>query len=268
MKIIKSIAVAFSMYSKIPMPKFAWGGEDMKYHFIFFPWLGAVIGCLEYLLLRVFSMVLLPKYAFAALAMLLPLLVTGGFHVDGFMDTEDALSAWKTKEERLEILKDPHIGAFSVIRLVMAGLVLFASLCVMDRNDAERASGKPDIYIKEYASTSYSGQVSNVIAMMLFAIKAKKAKTEGLLHTEAETAGGNAVFFSLLAELFLCIGFAVYTHPLYGTVQGAVALFMTVFYLRKADRFFGGITGDLAGWFVVVTEVATAATVGIIGVIG
>ena len=31
MKIIKSIAVAFSMYSKIPMPKFAWGGEDMKY---------------------------------------------------------------------------------------------------------------------------------------------------------------------------------------------------------------------------------------------
>ena len=48
MKILKSIAVAFSMYSRIPMPRFEWGSEDMKYHLIFFPFIGVVIGALEY----------------------------------------------------------------------------------------------------------------------------------------------------------------------------------------------------------------------------
>ena len=41
--IFKSIDVAFSIYSKIPMPRFEWDSEDMKYHMCFFPWVGAVI---------------------------------------------------------------------------------------------------------------------------------------------------------------------------------------------------------------------------------
>lgn len=44
MRIIKSIIVAFSMYSRIPMPQFAWKDEDMKYMLCFFPWVGAVTG--------------------------------------------------------------------------------------------------------------------------------------------------------------------------------------------------------------------------------
>ena len=46
-KIAKAIGVAFSMYSKIPMPHFVWASEDMRYHLLFFPWIGAVIGGLE-----------------------------------------------------------------------------------------------------------------------------------------------------------------------------------------------------------------------------
>ena len=48
MRIIKSCIVAFSMYSKIPMPQFEWKEEDMQYMLCFFPWVGAVIGvCLH-----------------------------------------------------------------------------------------------------------------------------------------------------------------------------------------------------------------------------
>lgn len=41
--------------------------------------------------------------------------VTGGIHLDGLLDTADALSSYKTKEEKLEILKDSHAGAFAII---------------------------------------------------------------------------------------------------------------------------------------------------------
>ena len=37
MRIIKSFFIAFSMYSKIPMPPFEWKDEDMRYALCFFP---------------------------------------------------------------------------------------------------------------------------------------------------------------------------------------------------------------------------------------
>ena len=46
---------------------------------------------------------------------LLPVLVTGGIHMDGFLDTTDALSSWQPREKKLEILKDSHAGAFAII---------------------------------------------------------------------------------------------------------------------------------------------------------
>ena len=47
-KIGKSIAIAFSMYSKIPMVQFEWKEEDMRYSMCFFPLVGIVIGLLSW----------------------------------------------------------------------------------------------------------------------------------------------------------------------------------------------------------------------------
>lgn len=55
------------------------------------------------------------KSAFTAVLILIPVLITGGIHLDGLLDTADALSSYKTKEEKLEILKDSHAGAFAII---------------------------------------------------------------------------------------------------------------------------------------------------------
>ena len=45
----------------------------------------------------------------------IPLLVTGGIHMDGFLDTMDAIHSYGDRSRKLEILKDPHLGAFAVI---------------------------------------------------------------------------------------------------------------------------------------------------------
>ena len=54
-------------------------------------------------------------YFFVIFLILIPVFITGGIHLDGFLDTQDALSSWQTKERRLEILKDSHAGAFAII---------------------------------------------------------------------------------------------------------------------------------------------------------
>ena len=110
MKLLRTIAVTFALYSRIPMPHFEWRDEDMKYSMSVFPWVGAVIG-LAYWAVFYFGVVLgLPMVAVCMLMTAVPLILTGGFHVGGFMDVSDALSSFKTREQKLEILKDPHIG--------------------------------------------------------------------------------------------------------------------------------------------------------------
>ena len=132
MSIIKSIIVAFSMYSRIPMPRFNWNSKDMKYHLIFFPWVGAVIGGLEYGWQKLSYEFNISYIVFTLIALVIPVIVTGGFHVDGYMDTSDALASWGDKEKRLEILKDSHVGAFAVIRLITLGIILFSAIYSMD----------------------------------------------------------------------------------------------------------------------------------------
>ena len=109
------------------MPRFSWREEEMSYSLIFFPLVGAVIGLLIMLLNMPAFMRSCPLSVRVPVTLAIPLFVTGGFHVDGFMDTEDALRSYASPERKLEILKDPHVGAFAVIGLIKILLVFGAS---------------------------------------------------------------------------------------------------------------------------------------------
>ena len=123
-----SFKIAFAMFSKIPMPQAEWTEENMRYMLCFFPFVGAAAGILT------LGVNWLGEYfgfgtGFMAMALILvPVFVTGGIHVDGLLDTSDALSSWRDREKRLEILKDSHAGAFAVITACVYFLVLYLSL--------------------------------------------------------------------------------------------------------------------------------------------
>ena len=84
MKLIRSCIVSFSMYSKIPMPQFKWNDDDMKYMLVFFPWIGAVIGLLLMLWRYIYSHFGVADICCVCIGALIPIAVTGGFHIDGF----------------------------------------------------------------------------------------------------------------------------------------------------------------------------------------
>ena len=63
---------------------------------------------------------------FTGVTVAIPLIITGGFHLDGFIDTSDAVSSFKDREERLSIMKDPHVGAFGIIRTIVLLILYFA----------------------------------------------------------------------------------------------------------------------------------------------
>lgn len=100
MNIIKSICVAFSMYSKIPMPRVEWNEKNMKYAMCFFPLVGAVIGGLMLLVQFLCGRFGFNTSVYAVVMTALPVLVSGGIHTDGFIDTVDALSSYGDQKRK------------------------------------------------------------------------------------------------------------------------------------------------------------------------
>ncbi|MCR4577063.1 MAG: adenosylcobinamide-GDP ribazoletransferase, partial [Clostridiales bacterium] len=125
---IRSAVIAFSTYSRLPMPQVEWSEENRRYAMCFFPLVGMVIGGLIWLWLCACGWLELNALVKGAVGAVIPLLVTGGIHMDGFMDTTDALASWQPREKKLEILKDSHTGAFAVMGCAAYMLLLTAFL--------------------------------------------------------------------------------------------------------------------------------------------
>ena len=125
---IRSLILAFSTYSRLPMPRVEWTAENRKYAMCFFPLVGMAVGAALWLWLWVCDALEIGALLRGAVGAVIPLLVTGGIHMDGFMDTADALASCQPTERKLEILKDSRVGAFAAMAccgylLAMAGLL-------------------------------------------------------------------------------------------------------------------------------------------------
>ena len=136
---VKSLIIAFSMYSKIPMPHLNLEEKDMRYVMGFFPLVGLVLGACQFIWYKLSAFLGVPNVSRALIFLVLPVIVTGGIHVDGYMDTSDAIHSYGDREKKLSILKDSHIGAFAVIRLLVYSAVYFAALFWMADQGKEPA---------------------------------------------------------------------------------------------------------------------------------
>ena len=239
-KIGKSIAIAFSMYSKIPMVQFEWKEEDMRYSMCFFPLVGIVIGLLSWCWWLFCQQFDIGKMCFAFVGIAIILLVTGGIHMDGYMDTMDALHSYGSREKKLEILKDSHIGAFAVIMTVLYVLIAAGAYSEI-KNYSVMAS---------FCGSYFLSRIFSAIAVVSFPC----AKKEGTLYMFADAAQEKIVKRSLYAELALCAFWQILMDPKAGIMQLICALTVFSYYYYKSKKEFGGITGDLAGYFVTLCE--------------
>jgi len=233
--------VAFSLYSRIPMPIFEWKEEDMKHNLVFLPWIGGCIGLVCLGMYFLFSRFMIPVLAQVCLYTAMPILITGGFHLDGFMDVQDAKQSFKSKEEKLEILKDPHIGAFAVIRLALFGLVWIASLTVL-------CEGNQKILFVGFMLFFFVRCISSILSLTL-----KHAKKSGMLHMETEKSTKWDVAWEVL-QAVLVVGLMAYLHWISAVVCCLVAVTYAFCYKSFCYKEFGGITGDTTGYSIAMME--------------
>ncbi|MBQ9062882.1 MAG: adenosylcobinamide-GDP ribazoletransferase [Eubacterium sp.] len=246
MKLLKSCVLAFSYYTKIPMPELQYGEHDGDYMFCFFPLIGILIGAAEALWLKLAASCGTGILLEAAVAVAIPVLITGGIHLDGLLDASDAIASWKSREERLAIMHDTHTGAFAVITCAV-----FLMLALGGASDA----------IVHFPGAVWFIFSSGRIFTALLVVFEKPAGRSGMLYTCTKQAAARSIVVSTVLYLCLLTGIALKFGILLLWVKlaaaGVVVLAVYTQYIRKK---FGGITGDLAGCFLSVYELVLVMT--------
>lgn len=246
MSVLQSFVIAFAMFSRIPMPRVDWNAKSMRWSMAFFPFVGVVIGGVVLVWNQVAIWLAFGAFLRAAGFALLPVLITGGIHMDGFCDTVDALASHADAEKKQAILKDPHAGAFAVIAVVMY-LMGLAALASDMASDFRTVTAFACIFV---LSRCLSG-----LGMMLFPC----AKDSSLARTFAEAASKKTVATWLASMAVLLIVLLVVLAGVAGLVAAVCALLVFWLYRTWLIGQFGGLSGDLAGWFLQMCELAALA---------
>ena len=242
MTFFDSLGIAFGMFSRIPVPNGVYRNKKaMRYQLIAFPAVGIAIGLLWYLWFFLCNWLsfLAPFIGLGFVA--IPVLVTGGFHLDGYADTVDAGSSYGPVEKKLDILKDPHVGSFAVIRLVLYFLGYYLLVTTLTLN------------WRDGILVGLSFALSRILSGLSVA-NFPMAKNTGLAHMFARTSDKRTVTTGLLI-----FGVVVLTGMFLCDYKGALAMLIAALlvywhYYSMSRKKFGGITGDLSGWFLQKAE--------------
>lgn len=205
-----------------------------------FPWIGVVIGAIACLVLYFEWSPLMTGFSIV----LLSIVFSGGLHMDGFIDTSDAFFSYKDRLKRLEILDDPRVGAFGVMAVVL--LVV----------------GKVIIVSEVLATDSFHWIFillipffSRVTLVLLFSLT-NSAKTSGLAYYFKQKMNENVAMIAAMCHFFIGLGVVGWLTNWIIAVTIAIVLFCFICLFRNwALKNFGGITGDLLGASVEVSEV-------------
>ncbi|MGG3737734.1 adenosylcobinamide-GDP ribazoletransferase [Aeribacillus pallidus] len=204
-----------------------------------FPLIGLFIGLILWGLLYLLS-VWSPFSILAVtfIVFLTSILLTGGIHVDGWIDCSDAYFSYRDREKRLDIMKDPRVGAFGVLSVI---LLLSAKFFVMYETIAR-------IDVKLLFIMISIPFLSRIGAGYLL-VMGKPAREEGMAVFFKNGVGKqnlivypmyvfvfSIIIYSFVKEAFFIYWWLVFTFILW-----------LIFTYRFIMKHFGGITGDIIG---------------------
>ncbi|MDR2180908.1 MAG: adenosylcobinamide-GDP ribazoletransferase [Synergistaceae bacterium] len=265
MSIITAAAIAFAFLTILPAPRVEWTKPRLRYFPVVLPLVGAVVGLMGTGLFAGLRGWRVSPPLRGALMTLFYLCLTGGIHMDGFMDTCDAVFSRQNREERLRILSDTHTGAFAVIGCVAASLLkvgIFSELFEAD------PSFSP---ILSFSVFPFFSLCETRVLVVLAIIPVYSRMGLGLLFYLpfardsglARTLGDARVFHDRFLLVFAYGLLSLWVIALLGLKGIVLPVVIGVFIYRYGlycVETFGGITGDLMGAFVEMSEILALLT--------
>lgn len=224
---MKSFLIALSFFTRIPINIKSEVTEDEFYSSMkLLPLIGLVIGTVLYALWYVTKGI--NEEVYALLLVFIYIWLTGGLHIDGFIDTIDGVLSNRDRDKILEIMKDSRIGAFGAIGLLMLVLTYFVLF--------QQLTGFALLLMP---------MVGRSCAMIAASFSDYAKKTKDLGKNYVESIGSKERWFALIFTSIV-IGLVEYRYLLSYVVCVLVSLFMVRYFKKKLS----GITGDIVGMLI------------------
>jgi adenosylcobinamide-GDP ribazoletransferase len=204
---------------------------------------GALIGCGIAAVLLVGNFVQLPQHLSALLAVAFGVLVTGALHEDGLADTADGLGGGKTRDRRLEIMRDSRIGSYGALALIIAVGARVACYAAL-------STQSPVAVVAALAACQSFSR-----AMMVDLLWATRpARLDGL-SVYAGQPRRSVAMFAIAVGFGLTLLAGYYTSFENAVLALGLGLAATAGIRALAIRLIGGQTGDICGAAQVTCEV-------------
>ena len=233
-KYFNGFAMCQTMFCAIPCPLKIWDEEARDKQILFLPFIGAEIGLLWFVVAKICDFIDIPSILVAFVLAVLPFVLSGCIHLDGFMDVTDAVKSCRSLEKRREILKDSHAGAFAVIGCIFLITGQFAAFCSVKPGNCAVLVFIPVV------SRCCSALALNTL---------KKINQSQYIGFE-KNKGHIAV---LIAVMIVAVIISVIVCGRYAVVVAAVVVGY-LWALRKGYKSLDGINGDVTGYALTTAE--------------
>ena len=225
-----------------------WTEESFGKSVKFFPAVGAVLGICYAVPLFIFVYLTDGEFSIftGAVGFFLTVILTGGIHCDGLMDTADGLFSGREKDKMLEIMKDSRAGAFGVVTLVTVAALEISAL-------AELAKFLPMLLFMAVYAAPIIGRLAMVLAISIFPY----ARPEGLGKAFSKYATPKTFFAALIETILLLLPLYFIDEEIFLTAIIALvaAIIFTLYFGKFATLKLGGLTGDIYGAVEFLSEV-------------
>jgi len=229
-------------------------GESVK----FFPAVGAILGiiCAGVVgALNFFTAGNLPlltgAVGFASL-----IILTGGIHCDGLMDSVDGLFSGREREKILAIMKDSRAGSFGVVAMILVATLEVSTLAELSRMSTQFL-----------CTAVYSAPIIGRLMMVVTIGAFPYARAEGMGKAFAQFTTRRTIFFATIETALLLLPLCLISKIFFlcATAASLVALLVTWRFANFATEKIGGVTGDIYGAVTTLAEMFALITFLLIG---
>ena len=242
-KFLYAFSMTQSMFCRIPWPFPIWDEDARGEMLLFLPVVGLEIGAFWMGGWYLSALLGLNEMIRGLILCVIPFLLTGFIHLDGYMDVTDAVGSCRDLAKRRAILKDSHVGAFAVIGCVLLMLAQFAFGSGVEEN------GQCLLLIPVVSRCCSALAVTALPPMSTSQYAGRTLKKGHLLILGVMLTGTLAAGFFLWGKAAIC---------LLGTLIGYG------FALRKGYKSLEGMNGDISGYALTLGELAGLATLAIL----
>lgn len=224
-------AVAF--LTRLPVPRLSADARDWTNSAAYYPIVGGILGFILWGIAWV-AFFLFPPSIASILVLIGWVYVTGGLHLDGWMDVADGLGSHRDRARMLEIMKDSRVGAMGVIACVL--LLFFKAAAIFELPH----SAAWIVVVPLAARFALTG------AMWFFPYLSARGLGSGLRDGLSP--------FKLALGFFLASGVTLWLCGTAGVIAFCGAMLGASLLAKHLTNKLGGLTGDCYGTIVEGTE--------------